>query len=568
MPIQILTTEVASRIAAGEVIERPASVVKELVENSLDATSSSIHMEVRGGGVNLIKISDNGIGIPSEEAELAFQHHATSKLNSLDGLRKVSTLGFRGEALPSIAAVAEVELITRCATGTAGICLKLEKGIVTEKATVGCPQGTTVAVRNLFRFIPARLKFLKSTTTENAHIADVITHYSLAFPKVQFTLATEGREILHTSGNGKLEDVIAEVYGTEVATKMLRVNPPEQANNPHVTIQGYISPPHLSRASRRHLSFFINRRWIYSYLLNRAVEKTYEGMLMNGRYPMVILSLSMPPENIDVNVHPSKKEVRFLREQEVFSVIHQVVHDTLREQTPPPEMRLHPSPFHAPWQPQETVKSQEEVLLNTGPLNIDSHTSLPFLRVLGQMATVYIIAEGPDGLYLIDQHAAHERVLFEKILAQQQHSIGGTNEIEAQALLQPLTLELDIRQKEVIHSKGKLLEEFGFLLEPFGRNTYLVRNIPASLKEEKVDVVIKEILDSPDESMTSPQWVRKLATSIACHSAIRAGQILSPEEMRELIYQLEQTESPRTCPHGRPTMIHLSVGELEKGFRR
>ncbi len=561
MAIRALSAEVISRIAAGEVVERPASVVKELVENSLDADATRVTIEVRGGGISFIRITDNGTGIPSGEVELVFQRHATSKISSLSDLERITSLGFRGEALPSIAAVAEVELLTRTSEEVAGTYLSLRNGVLADKGTRGCPLGTIVTVRHLFRQIPARLKFLKSSSTESNHITHLLSQFCLAFPEVRFTLILDGRLVLRTSGNGNLRDALVSVYGLEIAQAMWEVKK-GIATSPFITISGYISPPSLSRSSRNYLSFFVNRRWIHSRLLFRAVEEAYQGQLAE-RFPIAVLHLLLPTGDLDVNVHPTKSEIRFRQEQAVFAYVRQAVQQTLQE-APLPQIK--PPPISATslesYKPQDISSSSAAEKLALFP-SATARVSLPLLRVLGQVANAYIICEGPDGLYLLDQHAAHERVLFEKILAQR-----GGQGIEVQGLLEPVTMELTPRQEERLNQGKDILARFGFSLEPFGGRTYLVRALPSLLAKDKVAETIKELLDSSEEEVTSAKWEEKIALSLACHSAVRAGQSLTPEEMRGLVQQLEQATSPRTCPHGRPTTIYLSSGQLEREFGR
>ncbi len=336
MPIKILDKEIVAQIAAGEVVERPASVVKELVENSLDAGSSQISVEVMGGGVSLIRVTDNGVGIPSAEVELAFDRYATSKVASLDDLESIQSLGFRGEALPSIAAVAQVEVFTCAAGDRAGTYLSLKDGAIATRRSQGRSQGTTVTVRNLFRKIPARLKFLKSVATENSHIANVVSQYALAFPEVRFSLSLDGRVALRTSGSGRLLDSIAEVYGAEVAENMLELKDTAVLSP---KVKGMVGLPKISRSGRGYLSFFVNRRWVTSRMLARAVEEAYHGLLMVGKHPVAVISILLPPEEVDVNIHPTKSEVRFRSEHAVFSAVHRAVRQALEEQITVPETR-------------------------------------------------------------------------------------------------------------------------------------------------------------------------------------------------------------------------------------
>ncbi len=559
MPIKALSPRVVARIAAGEVVERPASVVKELVENSLDAGATQISVEVEGGGVSLIRVTDNGIGIPSSEVELAFERYATSKIDDLDDLESISSLGFRGEALPSITAVAQVDMTT-CADGERmGTNLILKDGAITERSAKGRSQGTTVSVFNLFRKIPARLKFLKSVSTENSHIANVVSQYALAFPKVKFSLSIDGRVALNTPGSGKLLDSIAAVYGAEIAGNMIKVR--SETSAPKVT--GMVGLPRVSRSGRGNLSFFVNRRWVNSRMLARAVEEAYHGLLMVGRHPVAVINISLPAEEVDVNIHPTKSEVKFANERAVFSAVYHAVRQALAEQTPVPSVEKAARPVFpsAVREPSAPVYSGVDVGISQPPSPTPS-TALPVLRVLGQLDNSYIIAEGPDGLYLIDQHAAHERILFEKIERQR-----AQQEIEVQGLLEPTPLEVSPRQESELWAHYQELAEFGFSIEPFGGSTFLVRAVPVLVHDKDWVGMLRELLDSISEGDKS-HWTEVVTTTMACHGAVRAGQTLSDAEMRELVRQLEQADSPHTCPHGRPAMIHLSYGQLKRDFGR
>jgi DNA mismatch repair protein MutL len=555
MPIKVLATEVVSKIAAGEVIERPASVVKELIENSLDAGATQITIEAQGGGVELIKVSDNGAGIPASELELAFYRYATSKISNLDDLEKISSLGFRGEALPSIAAVAEVEIATQTSTETVGSYMYLRKGEVVRKESHARPQGTTVTVRRLFRYFPARLKFLKSANTENSHIAHLVSQYALAFPEVKFSLVLDKRQSLHTTGNGDLREVVSEIYGSELAQRMLKV----EQNDTLTKVSGLISPPSLVRSNRNYLSFFVNRRWVHSPLLTRATEEAYRGLLMDGQHPIAVINISLPAQELDVNIHPAKAQIKFCHEQSVFSSVQKAIEEALAR-TPIASSKAVPfSVSSGQWQSPRMIMDNEPAFVVAQLPTLE----LPVLRVLGQLANTYIIAEGPDGLYLIDQHAAHERILYDRILAQ-----WAQKEVEVQGLLQPITIEFSPREEETLKASKDFLAEFGFAIEPFGNRSYLIRTMPALMARANIIEIISALLDSLASKDSPNPWEEKIAQSLACHGAIRAGQQLSNEEMRELIKQLEQTKQPRACPHGRPTMIHLSSHQLEKEFGR
>lgn len=564
MAIHLLSPDVVSKIAAGEVVERPASVVKELIENSLDAGASQITVEVRGSGVSFVKVADNGAGIPPLEVELAFRSHATSKITSLTDLDHTTSLGFRGEALPSIAEVALVEVLTRSRDETSAVFIRLKDGAVLERSARAGNQGTVITVKQLFHNTPARLKFLKSAATENNHIVNMVTQYSLAFPEVRFVLLVDGRRVLQTPGNGKLADALVEIYGVEIARVMLEVKGGSQESGMSPLVSGYTSPSSITRATRSHLSFFVNRRWIQSRLLASAIEKAYEGWLGSGRYPISVIHLSIDPQFVDVNVHPTKREIRFSQEPIMFSAVHGAVRRALMEKSPVPELKA----FTASILPETTpAMGFPRVEAPPGPLAPAMsgivRPELPALRVLGQFASTYLIAEGPDGLYLIDQHAAHERVLYDRILAQWEQRL-----VEAQSLLEPMTIELNLKQEGLLKWGGDILADFGFTIEPFGDRTYLVRAVPAMLVGKPIAEALKEMVDSFEHEGATVKPEETIARSVACHGSVRAGQTLTQEEMRELVRQLEATRSPRTCPHGRPTMIHLSANRLEREFGR
>jgi len=566
MPIKVLDSKVISQIAAGEVVERPASVVKELVENSLDAGATQISVEVRGGGISQLRVVDNGSGIPSGEVGLAFSRYATSKIGSLDDLGSSLSLGFRGEALASIAAVAEVKLVT-CAVGeSTGTSLSVKGGKVTNRGSQGRSPGTTVTVSNLFREVPARLKFLKSSATEASHIVVIVSRYALAFPEVRFSLSLDGRVTLRTPGSGRLMDSVAEVYGLEVARNMLEIKSQSWdrgVGGSSLTVSGMVGSPKVSRASRDYLSIFVNRRWVMHRLLAWAVVEAYHGLLMVGKQPVAIVNLSISPQEIDVNVHPTKTEVKFRDEKAVLNTVQRGVRQTLVELTPVPKIGEVASQRLLSSAPRPPLWSQAASEGGVVPSPLEASQtpalSLPVLRVVGQLLASYIIAEGPSGLYLIDQHAAHERILFERIKDE-----CSRREIAVQTLLEPLPFEVSPREATILGSHFEKLSEFGFAIEPFGERTFLVRAVPAPLAGQDWRGVIRELLDSSG----GEGWGERLVVSIACHSAVRAGQVLSSDEMREMVRRLEQVSLPHTCPHGRPTLIHLSLAQLEREFGR
>jgi DNA mismatch repair protein MutL len=569
MTIKILDKGTINQIAAGEVVERPASVVKELVENALDAGAAQIGVEIRGGGINLIRVTDNGRGIPAGEVELAFERHATSKIRSLADLQSIGSLGFRGEALPSIAAVADVELLT-CSEGEkAGTFLSLEGGTVIQKKAQARPRGTTVTVRNLFKRVPARLKFLKSISTETGHVAGVVSQYALAYPEVAFRLAVDGRENLKTSGGGKLVDAIIDIYGVALAGKMLPVVAESEVwqGGPapsEIKVTGMVGAPELGRAGRDFLSLFVNRRWVSHRLLSYAVEEAYSGLLMTGRHPVAVLDIRLPPGEVDVNIHPAKSEVKFRSDADVFRAVQRTVRRSLVAQMPVPRIEEVMAPYRAVPSQTPNLWGKTEVAA-TVPLSEGAPplmTSLPVLRVVGQVMNRYIVAEGPDGLYVIDQHAAHERIRYDRVKGQR-----ASRKPEVQGLLAPATFEVTPRQDAMMRSCLEELKEFGFTVESFGERAYLVRAVPALAAGDDWPQMLREMLDALSGEEKS-KWEDRIVASIACHGAIKSGQALSEAEMRALVRQLEQTANPHTCPHGRPTIIKLGDAQLEREFGR
>jgi len=590
MPIQVLPAEVAAKIAAGEVVERPASVVKELVENAIDAGATEIKVEIRQGGVRLMRVMDDGYGIPSDEVELAFARHSTSKLESASDLARISTLGFRGEALASIAAVARVTLVSRTAQEPVGTQVKLENGTIVGREGKGCPQGTIVTVENLFYNIPARLKFLRREATEAGHISQLVSRYAMAYPELRFSLLTDGRLAFQSTGSGKLHDVLLKVYGLEAAQQMLPVEGGggelrSEGDKSGIRVHGYVSSPSLHRSNRQYLTFFVNRRWVQDRSLSYAASEAYHTLLPTGRYPIAVLSVDLEPAEVDVNVHPTKREVRFRRGNEVFATVQKAVRRVLTEGSPLPTVASRPHPVGLPaaapsvWgQPRrltgiggerrpagqlamEIQRTAEDGLPTT--VTPQLRPRLPMLRVLGQLGQTYIIAEGPGGMYLIDQHTAHERVLYERFTAERARMA-----VASQQLLTPLPLELTPRQQAAMTEHLETLTELGFEIEPFGGETYLLRAVPATFERGDIGQAMAEILDELAEEGIGETEEEKALISVVCHSAVRAGQTLSMEEMRDLVRQLEETSLPHTCPHGRPTMIHLSAEQLAREFGR
>ncbi len=579
MPIQILPPDLVAKIAAGEVIERPASVVKELVENSLDAGAGNIRVEIRGGGRQEIRVVDDGSGIPAAEIALASQRHATSKLVSAEDLYRIRTLGFRGEALASIAAVSHFTLVSRPAGQEVGREVRVDGGQLIGENPRACTIGTIVTVRDLFFNTPARLKFLRTPRTEASYINVLVTDYALAHPGVAFFLLSEGRTLLRTSGSGQLHDALIEVYGLETAKQMLPVSGETGSGETRVRVSGYVSQPSLSRASRRAITLFVNGRRIRDVSLTHALEEAYHTLLMSGRHPVAILGVEVDPGFVDVNVHPTKSEVKFAQSDLVYGAVQRAVRGALQQHTAIPRIAAvrTSTPTIVPDKPEQRPLRARQVLLPRvgGPLFEEedeapepaagpAEPGLPPLRVVGQMAGTYILAEGPDGLYMIDQHAAHERVLYEQLMAEQ-----GRRAVQSQALLEPLIVELTPQQQALLEERLEELQQWGFALEPFGERAYRVRTIPAVLSRGDIRTQVATLIEEWSEGQRRGQdWDEQMRITISCHSAVRAGKILAMEEMRELIQLLERTRLPRTCPHGRPTMILLSNQQLEREFRR
>ncbi len=568
MPIKVLDKNTIGQIAAGEVVERPASVVKELVENALDAGATQITVEARGGGVGRLRVTDNGAGIPAGEAALAFERHATSKITGPADLENIASLGFRGEALPAIAAVADVELLTRSDADAAGTYLRLEGGAVVKEAAQARARGTTVTVAGLFRRVPARLKFLKTTATENGHIANIVSRYALAYPEVAFELIIEGKTSLKTSGRGRLIDAVIDVYGVATAGKMLAVRPPEgefaAGAEAAVSVSGMVGAPELDRVGRGHLSFFVNRRWVTSRRLTYAVEEAYRGLLMTGRHPVAVLNIALPPAEVDVNIHPAKSEVKFRDEAGVFRAVQRAVRRALVSEMPVPQVGETTAAYRSASSSPQTAWSppvnRPDMPLSEAPPMLAA--TLPVLRVVGQVMRAYIVAEGPDGLYLIDQHAAHERIRYDKLRQQRTEA-----RPEVQGLLEPVALEVTPPQAQILGACRESLAAYGFAVESFGERTYLVRAVPALLAGEDWEALLRDLLEELSGEARS-DWEERILASLACHGAVRSGQALSDEEMRALVRQLETTPNPHTCPHGRPTVIHLSAARLERDFGR
>ena len=598
--IRQLPPELAAQIAAGEVVERPASVVKELLENSLDAGASRIVIEIRGGGIEHIRVADDGTGIPPDEVTLAFQRHATSKLDSPELLDAIPTLGFRGEALPSIAAVSRVSLTTRPRDSAAGRIVELAWGSMVREGSQGCPPGTTIEVRDLFGNLPARRRFLKSPNAESSRVHDLVARYALAYPEVSFQLRVGERAALSTPGDGRRVNAALAVYGAEAAAQLLEIE--EEDPDSGYRVEGLAGNPGLHRANRTYMTFFVNRRWIQSRMLSFALEEAYHGLLPEKRYPLAALNLVLPYEDVDVNSHPAKREVRFRQDGKVYSALQRAVRTALVAHSPVRGLQSAsggsgrtwtsgaagaqdtPGFFRSPFEMRPNQAGGQAARYDGGAGHyMDSQgpsyrggppeaaltpqQTLPALRVVGQVRLTYIVAESPGGMYLVDQHAAHERVLFDRIVRQ-----AASREPQSQPLLAPVSAELSPGQAETLDAHRNFLRDYGFEVEEFGGSGpgigYLVRAVPAVLTTQDPAKSLVDVLDMVAFEGLLKEREDILAASLACHSAIRAGQSMTEPEMRALLEQLEVTDNPHTCPHGRPTLIHFSSYHMEREFGR
>ena len=578
-PIRLLPPEAAARIAAGEVIERPASIVKELIENALDAGAARIEVAVEGGGIDRIRVRDDGCGIPAEQLADAFERHATSKLRRAEELFAVRSLGFRGEALAAIVAAAEVDCTTRVAGESAAATARYRGGRPAAQGSAAGAPGTSIEVRELFAALPARRAFLRTPRAEARAVARVLEDYALAYPAVAFRLELDGRAALASPGDGETRSAWAAVYDADSAGALLALDHREPVEGGVLRVSGLAGPPSLHRGNRGALHLVANGRAIVDRALTFAVERAYEGLLPVGRHPLGLLRIELPPELIDVNVHPTKAEVRFRDERAVARAVGAALRAALAG-APAPEA---PAPVleSPPWAPAPTwrlrrsasapqnaaalLRSARPAEPREAPMErpeLPLGERLPALRPLGQVDETFLVAEAPDGLCLVDQHAAHERVLYERVRAQL-----AAGEAASQPLLQAVVAPLSASQAALAAAEAETLAALGWALEQTDDAALIVRALPVLLGEGDPAAALAELLDrmEADERLSGPD---RTAASLACRAAVRAGDRVGEAQQRELLAALERCAQPQTCPHGRPTLLHLSREQLRRSFGR
>lgn len=551
--IRILDEGTVSRIAAGEVIERPASVVKELIENSIDAGATRIFIEVEGGGISLVKVVDDGCGIERDDLPLAFQRHATSKISTAEDLFRLKTLGFRGEALPAIASVSRcVEVHTRTRGSATGTYMRLEDGRVAEIKDAGCPYGTGIAVMGLFESVPARLKHLSSPSQELARIAEIVTQMAIIHHRISFELSSGRRTLFRSNASETWDDALIRAFGLGAVKGMI----PIMAEGDGFDLRGMISSPGASRQGSESVLVYVNSRPVYSKAVVHALRDAYRGFLQSGRNPVAVISIEIEPSLVDVNVHPAKREVRFLRENEIRDALRDAVLRALRTSRIPPA---------APQVKEPRLWSPRPQIQETLPMEVraEHRVSEPVLKIVGQALDLYIIVEDDDGIMLIDQHAAAERIRYEHLLKKcESGSI-------SQELIQPVTVELSPVEAELIDSFSAELRGIGFELDPFGGRSYSVRSVPAAAgleSPESIRDILREILHLGRACRTS--FRDEALKLLACRGSIKAGERLSESAMLRLLTDLFACDNPRTCPHGRPVVVRISAESLEKMFGR
>lgn len=640
--IIILDENTCNKIAAGEVVEKPASVVKELVENSIDAGADNISIEIKNGGIKYIKVTDNGSGFDNDDVEIAFERHATSKIRSAYDLDAISTLGFRGEALASIAAVSNIRLVTRTKDNPHGMLVEVSGGLLKDVRQTGCPVGTTIIVKDLFFNTPARYKFLKKDNTEAGYVSDIVNRIALGNPDVSFSFTNNGSKVIHTPGNNDLLSTIYSVYGKDTAKGVVQI----QYEDERVKITGFAGKPEIARSNRNHQSVFVNGRFVRSKVITSAVDQAYNTLLMKKRYAFIVLKIQVNPLLIDINVHPSKMEVKFSNEQDIFRSIYHAVNNAILSQSPIKEVyadkffdksyklydgkqavekynqqKLSIGPrisIHESSQPinyyafsenskaekkkvetepvpecekeskqmpaslseqgqlfkQKIVSAPEQEYVfkqEIAPISEQEqvlkqeHQILSEMKIIGQAFSTYIILQGSDHLLLIDQHAAHERIMFERLKNHYDN-----NEPLVQALISPVVLNLTYQECKLLEDEKDFLQRMGYIYDEFGNNSIILRSVPFGCDEDGVKETFMQVVDqlgNPGREDTFAAADEILYT-IACKAAVKANKRLNEIEIRKVLEDLSKMDNPFTCPHGRPTIIKIGKNELEKMFRR
>lgn len=621
MIIKELSPHLANLIAAGEVVERPASVAKELIENAIDAGATRIQVEIENGGITYLRIMDNGCGMTKEDAPVAFKRHATSKISTEDDLSKIGTLGFRGEALAAIASVSRIDLFTKKRDSLVGLHLHLEAGKITENEEAGCPDGTTIIIRDLFFNTPARMKFLKKDFTEAGYIISVVEHAALSHPEISFSMIRDGKQVFATSGDNKLITPVFSVFGREITSNMIEISKFERGN---ITVWGYITKPHLCRPNRSMQHFFVNGRYIKSKLMGAALEEAYKNQIITGKYPSCALFIDLPLNLVDVNVHPAKTEVKFAEEKPVFEAIYIACKNALEQNDNIPVLNKKPKEDNITDMQQvieqKKPKAQEEIkkeprenpifklnkvklspvikppiidcdddfdtpvnevkvcspVVDMAKVEYKTETVIkakpeikqevkqeikPSAKVIGEAFKTYIIAEDKDGFILLDKHAAHERILFNELKK--------TTQIPVQQLLTPYIAEMNINEFEVLQENRETLSKLGFDISVFGEKSFAVRAVPAYIDMADITVILSEIAEKLSNYCTpTPDEFDDLIHTVACKAAIKAGKATTQMEMQKLFDKVSNDNEVNCCPHGRPVMVRLTKYEIDKLFKR
>jgi len=570
--IKLMDRELATKIAAGEVVERPVSIVKELIENSIDAGADIINIDTREGGKSFIKVQDNGSGMDREDAKLCIERHATSKISKLNDLFSITTLGFRGEALASIAAISKLKLTTRTAETIEGTLIEADFGEMRSIRSTGCQIGTIVEVSEIFQNVPARKKYLKPIQTELSAIIEIVTRYCLINPIISFKLVNDGKVIINSPKTETILGKILTIYGREIAKEMIALD----SNKENLRITGYIGKPSISRSDKSHQSIYVNSRYVKSSLISDALQEAYGTLLFHDRYPVAVLNIGILPYEIDVNIHPTKDIIKFSEEERVYNTILLAIREALKKENLAPEVEI-----MAPdrkFSRKYSIAKDTQILLaedrNFGKEKIaqdmqetlygKSKSEIGPVYILGQINKTYILAENNKGLLIVDQHAAHERLFYEKFMgAYKDKGVTG------QKLITPLVIQLTPAEHSVLNAHKEYLDSIGFEIEDYGGNSLIVRSIPFVFERYNKDLMldlIKELSQINPKAVDDVKQER--IARFACRKAIKAGDILTRIDMDKLLKALNNAENPFTCPHGRPTMINITIPELEKKFKR